>query len=59
MEKDNKEKNSKRIRIGPLMQQVLEKQQKNVKEVTYECVEISAYDACEILAKKIIEKKLV
>ncbi|MHA1201304.1 MAG: hypothetical protein ACTSQ4_02130 [Candidatus Heimdallarchaeaceae archaeon] len=45
-------------RIGPLLKKVFEVQKKNVEEVTYGTI-ISDYDAGEIIAKKILDNKLV
>lgn len=50
--RDKKEK-GKTVRVGPLLQQALEKQKKNIKEATYNCVEPSDYEAGEIIAKKV------
>jgi len=57
------EENNKReeftIKVGPLLKKCLEKQKDRIKEVTMDCVEASHYEAGEILAKKIIEDKLI
>jgi len=47
------------VTIGVLLKEVLEKQKENIKKVTYDCVKSSDYEAGEIIAKKVIEKKLV
>ncbi len=57
MEKIQREENI--VRIGVLLKQVLEKQKQKINEVTYGCVKASDYEAGEIIAKKIIENKLV
>ena len=41
------------IRIGPLLKGVINKQKDKVKAVTYECVDVSDYEAGEIIAKKV------
>lgn len=43
------------VRIGPLLKQIIDSQKKNIKEVSYDCVESSDYTAGEIIAKKIIQ----
>jgi len=57
------EKNSKKegynTRIGPLLKKLFEKQKKIVKETTWGCMNPSDYEVGEIIAKKIIEKKLI
>ncbi len=50
-----KKKDSKRIRIGPLLLQVLEQQIKQVKEVCYDVVDTEYYEAGEIVAKKLLK----
>lgn len=54
--KEQKQRSSKRIeytvRIGPEMMDVIEKQMKSIKDVTYGVVGDSVWEACEILAKK-------
>ena len=47
------------IKCGSLLRNVLDKQKENIKKVTYDCVSSSDYEAGEILAKKIIESKLI
>ena len=47
------------IKIGELLRNVLDKQKLKIKEVTYECVSSSDYEAGEIIAKKIIANKLL
>lgn len=47
------------IRVSKLFYEVLEKQKKKVREVTYNSVEPNNIEATEILAKKIIAKRLV
>ena len=54
------EKNNRfRPEIGPKLKEILEKQRQNVKRVTYGNVTPSYAEAGEILADKILEKKLV
>ena len=57
--KRREEKKEFTITIGILLKEVLEKQKDNIKKLTYGCVKSSDYEAGEIIAKKIIEKKLV
>ena len=47
------------IKIGKLLREVLDKQKENISKVTYDCVKSSDYEAGELLARKVIEKKLV
>jgi cellobiose-specific phosphotransferase system component IIB len=47
------------IRVGPILKSVLDNQKKNVKDVSYDCVNISDYDAGEIIGKKITKSNLV
>ena len=47
------------IKIGSLLKQVLDKQKENVNKITYNCVKSSDYEAGEIIAKKVMENKLV
>ncbi len=57
---EEKEKNEEyTIRIGPLLKKVLEKQKVIIKEATWDCVKASDYEAGEIIAKKMVENKLV
>ncbi len=58
-EKNNIEKEEFTVRIGKKLKEVLEKQKEAIKKVTWECVQASDYEAGEIIAKKIIEKKLI
>ena len=41
------------IRIGPLLRDIIDRQKEKVKAVTYECVDVSDYEAGEIIAKKL------
>ena len=60
MEKKPKAKREEFVtKIGKLLRNVLDKQKENVKKVTFDCVNPSDYEAGEILAKKVIESKLV
>ncbi len=52
-------KNEYYVRIGPLLKNMLDKQKQNVKKETYDVCKSSEWEAGEILAKKIIENKLV
>jgi hypothetical protein len=57
---DNEEKREEYvIKIGKLLKEVLERQKGKIKSVTYDCVNPSDFEAGEIIAKKIIENKLV
>ena len=47
------------IKIGKLLKEVLDKQKANIKKIAYDCVKASDYEAGEIIAKKIVEHKLV
>lgn len=47
------------INIGPIMKEVLEKQKANISKVTMGVCAPSNWEACEVLAKKILEEKLV
>ncbi len=47
------------VRIGPLLKEVLDKQKQNIKKETYDVCKSSEWEAGEIVAKKIIENKLV
>ena len=47
------------IKIGIKLRKVLDKQKENVRKVTLDCVKVSDYEAGELIAKKIIENKLV
>ena len=40
-------------RIGPLLRKKLDKQKEKIKDVTYNCMEVSDYEAGEIIAKKL------
>ena len=53
------EKNDYIVRIGPLLKGVLDKQKENVKKETYNVCKSSEWEAGEIIAKKVIENKLV
>ena len=47
------------VKIGPLLKNMLDKQKENVKRETYDVCNTSDYEAGEIIAKKIIENKLI
>lgn len=47
------------IRIGPKLKNVLEEQKKIIKEVTWNEVKASDFEAGEIIANKIIDNNLV
>ena len=57
--KRREEKKEFTITIGVLLKEVLEKQKENITKLTYGCVRSSDYEAGEIVAKKMKEKKLV
>ena len=59
MNKRRKENKEFSVTIGVLLKQVLEKQKENINKVTYNCVKASDYEAGEIVAKKVMEAKLV
>lgn len=48
-----------KVRIGPLLKSLFDKQKDRIKQATYDCVKSSDYDAGEIIAKKIIANKLL
>lgn len=48
-----------RIAVGPLMKKVIEQQKKNISEITKGVCDVSNWEASEVLAKKIVEAKLV
>ena len=48
-----------RINVSPLFKQVIEKQRKNIMDVTMGVCDSSEWEASEMIAKKIIENKLV
>jgi len=58
-EENNKKKEGHHTRIGPLLTKVFEKQKEIVNETTWDCMKPSDYEVGEILAKKIIEAKLI
>ena len=58
MQKDDKREEFV-IRVGPLLKGVLDKQTEIIKDTTWECVNASDYESGEIIAKKIIENRLV
>jgi hypothetical protein len=47
------------IKIGPQLRKVLNLQKERVKELTYEIVNASDYEAGEIIADKILKHDLV
>ena len=47
------------IRIGPLLKEFLYKEKEIIKNVSYDCVTSSEWEAGEILAKKITVAKLI
>ena len=57
--KRREEKKEFTITIGVLLKEVLKKQKENINKLTYGCVKSSDYEAGEIIAKKMIENKLV
>ena len=42
------------IQIGPLLMKVLKNQMESIKDVTYDCVNPSFYEAGEVVAKKVL-----
>ena len=46
-------------KIGPLLKNVFVKQKEKIKTVTYDCVNSSDYEVGEIIAKKILDNKLI
>lgn len=48
-----------KIGIGPLLLECLDAQKQSIKEESYGVISSSYYDAGEILAKKIIDSKLI
>jgi len=58
-ETENKKREEFVIQIGPILKQVLELQKEKIKEVSWGCVNASYYEAGEVIAKKIMENKLV
>ena len=48
-----------RINVSPLFKKVIEKQRKNIMDITMGVCDSSEWEASEMLAKKIIENKLV
>ena len=54
-----KQKNYYRPLLGELMKEVIEKQKQIIRETCYNCVEPSDKEVGEILAKKLIENKLI
>jgi len=46
-------------RIGPLLKSIFEKQKQIVKATTWDCVVPSDYEVGEIIAKKLIESKIL
>jgi len=60
MEEENKDKREEFVtKIGPLLKQAFERQKKIVKDTTWDCVKPSDYEVGEIIAKKVIESKLL
>ena len=55
------EENKKQLvaKISPLMREILDKQKEKVKAVTDDVCDCSDYEASELLAKKIIDNKLL
>ena len=57
--KKDEQREQHRISVGPLMKKILDIQRENVKEVTKDVCDTSNWEAGEIIAKKVIEEKLV
>ena len=58
-EKENKKRKSFVVEIGPLLKKILDKQKEIIKEATYDCVKASHYEAGEMIAKKVVQRKLI
>ncbi len=50
---DKKNKEEFRVRIGPLLKKVLDKQLSQIKNATYDVCDASYWEAGEIIAKKV------
>lgn len=48
-----------KINVGPIMKKVIEKQKSNICSVTKGVCKPSDWEACEVIAKKVTEEKLV
>jgi len=59
MKEEKEKKNNYRPVLGELMKEAIEKQKQKIKEICYDCVNPSDREAGEILAKKLIENKLI
>lgn len=46
-------------RIGPLMRNILDKQKENISNQTYDVCDSGDWEAGEIIAKKVMEARLV
>lgn len=57
--KENNKREGFATRIGPLLKEIFEKQKDIIKKTTWECITASDYEVGEIIAKKIIESKLL
>ncbi len=47
------------LRVGPLLKKIFEKQREIVNKTTWDCINSSDWEIGEIIAKKIIESKLI
>ncbi len=52
MAEKNKTQRGKVIRVGPKMMEVIDIQKSRVLDATFNVVDVSNFDCCEILAKK-------
>jgi len=59
VEEKSKRRKVYRINVGPLFKDVIEKQRKNIMDVTLGVCDSSEWEASEMLAKKIKENRLV
>jgi len=46
-------------KIGPLLRSILDRQKENITKQTYDVCDSSDWEAGEILAKKLIESRLI
>ena len=56
---NNKKREEITILVGPLLKKILDKQKEIVKETTWDCISPSYYDVGEIVAKKLMESKIL
>lgn len=53
---ENNKKEEYRVRIGPRLRKILDKQKQLIKEATYDVCNASDYEAGEIIAKKVSQE---